>query len=128
MNNKKGLRTIAAVAALAFTVGAAAQDNPGGSAVETETGGSAPYIVGTLPFAAYELYANAGYLIYDTEARVTSPLGPVVVEDSGDEFTWSTGTGPTMFHTLNLRLEHEMFEVREVNNLGTFWLADAFSF
>ena len=127
MKNRKGLTSIAAVAAMAFAVGASAQDNPGGTAVETD--GLAPYIVGTLPFAAYALFASAGYLIYDTEARVTSPLGSVVVEDNGDEFTWNAGADLPMCHTLNLRLEHETFDVhKKVNDANAQLLAGAFRF
>jgi len=96
--------------------------------VEIETDGFAPYIVGTLPFAAFELFAKAGYLIYDTEARVTSPLGSVVVEDSGDGFTWSAGVGLTLFDTFNLRLEYEMFDIEEVDDANALWLTGAFRF
>jgi hypothetical protein len=96
--------------------------------LEVETDGFAPYIVGTLPFAAFELFAKAGYLIYDTEARVTSPLGSVVVEDSGDEFTWSAGVGLTMFDAFNLRLEYEMFDVQQVDDANALWLTGAFRF
>lgn len=96
--------------------------------LEVETDGFAPYIVGTLPFAAFELFAKAGYLIYDTEARVTSPLGSVVVEDSGDEFTWSAGLGLTAFETFNLRLEYEMFDVQQVDDANALWLTGAFRF
>lgn len=95
---------------------------------EIETDGFAPYIVGTLPFAAFELFAKAGYLIYDTEARVTSPLGSVVVEDSGDDFTWSAGVGLTVFDAFNLRLEYEMFDVQEVDDANALWLTGAFRF
>lgn len=96
--------------------------------LEVETDGFAPYIVGTLPFAAFELFAKAGYLIYDTEARVTSPLGSVVVEDSGDEFTWSAGLGLTVFDTFNLRLEYEMFDVQQVDDANALWLTGAIRF
>ena len=96
--------------------------------LEVETDGFAPYIVGTLPFAAFELFAKAGYLIYDTEARVTSPLGSVVVEDSGDEFTWSAGVGLTLADTFNLRLEYEMFDVQQVDDANALWLTGAFRF
>jgi len=96
--------------------------------VEVETDGFAPYIVGTLPFAAFELFAKAGYLIYDTEARVTSPLGIVVVDESDEEFTWSAGLGLTLFETLNLRLEYEMFDVQNVDDANALWLTGAFRF
>lgn len=96
--------------------------------VEVESDGVAPYIVGTLPFAAFELFAKAGYLIYDTEARVTSPLGVVVVDESDEEFTWSAGLGLTVFDTFNLRLEYEMFDVQNIDDANALWLTGAFRF
>ncbi len=96
--------------------------------VEVETEGFAPYIVGTLPFAAFELFAKAGYLVYDTEARVTTPLGSTVAEDSGDDFTWTAGVGLTLFDTFNLRLEYEMFDIEEVDDANALWLTGAFRF
>lgn len=96
--------------------------------VEVESDGFAPYIVGTLPFAAFELFAKAGYLVYDTEARVTSPLGVVVVDESDEEFTWSAGLGLTLFETFNLRLEYEMFDVQNIDDADALWLTGAFRF
>lgn len=124
--NKKGFASIvAAVAAAAFAAGVSAHDMDSSTTAAVETDGFAPYIVGTLPFAAYELFSTAGYLIYDTEARVTSPLGAVVVDDSGE---WSSGMGLTEFDTFNLRLEHEKFDVQEVDDANALWLAGAFRF
>ena len=133
MNNTKGIfGTAAAIAALAFASCAYAQDdNESGLPATTlavETDGFAPYIVGTLPFAAFELFAKAGYLVYETEARVTSPLGSVVVDDIGDEFTWSAGLGLTVFDTSNLRLEYELFDVQEVDAANALGLTGAFRF
>lgn len=96
--------------------------------VEVETDGFAPYIVGTLPIGAFELFAKAGYLVYDTDARVTTPLGSTVVKDSGDDFTWSAGAGVTLFDTFNLRLEYEMFDIEEVDDANALWLTGAFRF
>jgi hypothetical protein len=96
--------------------------------VEVETDGFAPYIVGTLPFAAFELFAKAGYLVYDTKARISSPLGTVVVDESDEEFTWSAGLGLTLFETFNLRLEYEMFDVQNVDDANALWLTGAFRF
>ena len=96
--------------------------------VEIESDGFAPYVVGTLPFAAFELFAKAGYLIYDTEARVTSPTGTVVTDESDEEFTWSAGLGLNVFETLNLRLEYEMFDVQNIDDANALWLTGAFRF
>jgi hypothetical protein len=96
--------------------------------VEVETDGFAPYIVGTLPFGAFELFAKAGYLIYDTEARVDSPFGTVITDESGEEFTWSGGLGFTLFETFNMRLEYEMFDVDNIDDADALWLTGAFRF
>jgi len=96
--------------------------------VEIETDGFAPYVVGTLPFAAFELFAKAGYLVYETKARVTSPSGTTVVDDNDEEFTWSAGVGLNLFETLNLRLEYEMFDVQNIDDANALWLTGAVRF
>lgn len=96
--------------------------------VEIETDGFAPYVVGTLPFAAFELFAKAGYLVYETKARVTSPSGTTVVDDSDEDFTWSAGVGLNLFETLNLRLEYEMFDVHNIDDANALWLTGAVRF
>jgi opacity protein-like surface antigen len=99
-----------------------------GTFVEIETDGFAPYIVGSLPFAAFELFAKAGYLVYDTEVRVTTPLGSGVTDESDEEFTWSAGLGLTVFDAFNVRLEYEMFDVQNVDDANALWLTGAFRF
>lgn len=143
MTIRKGMTGIAtAVAAMAFAASATAQDAYVGSlgdtiAVHTITSpdgiagadGVAPYLVGTLPFAAFELSASAGYLVYATEARVTSPLGSVVVKDSGDDFTVNAGAGLAQFDTFNkARPEYESFDVEDIDDVNALSLADAPAF
>ena len=96
--------------------------------VETETDGFAPYVVGTLPLGPFELFAKAGYLFYETKTRVTSPLGSVSDEESGDDFTWSAGLGLTLFERMNLRLEYEQFDLAETDDSNALWLTAAFRF
>lgn len=96
--------------------------------VEMETDGFAPYVVGTLPLGPFEAFAKAGYYFYDTDVRVTSPLGTAKSHDSGDDFTWSAGVGLTLFETFNLRLEYEQFDFDNVDNSNALWLTGSFRF
>lgn len=96
--------------------------------VEIETDGFAPYVVGTLPFGPFEAFAKAGYFVYDTKARITSPSGTATSKDSDEAFTWSAGLGLTLAKTFNVRLEYEMFDIQEVDDANALWLTGAFRF
>ncbi|HEY5559472.1 MAG TPA: outer membrane beta-barrel protein [Steroidobacteraceae bacterium] len=95
---------------------------------KTETDGFAPYVVGTFPLGPFELFAKAGYYIYETDARVTTPLGTATGSDSGDDFTWTAGAGVTIFDTFNLRLEYEQFDFENTDDSTALWLTGAFRF
>ena len=95
---------------------------------ETETDGFAPYVVGTLPVGIFDLFAKAGYYMYETNTRVTSPLGIARSSQSGDDFTWSLGAGVTFFKNFNLRLEYEQFDFQNTDNSNALWLNGTFRF
>jgi OOP family OmpA-OmpF porin len=95
---------------------------------EVETDGFAPYVVGTLPFGPFEVFAKAGYFFHETDARVTSPLGTATASDSGEDFTWSAGLGLTIAKTFNLRLEYEQFDFDDIDDSNALWLTGAFRF
>jgi OOP family OmpA-OmpF porin len=94
----------------------------------TETDGFAPYVVGTLPFGPFEVFAKAGYYFYETDARVTTPIGSTSASDSGDDFTWTAGAGVTFFDTFNLRLEYEQFDFENTDDSNALWLTGSFRF
>ena len=96
--------------------------------VEVETDGFAPYIVGTIPIGFFEVFAKAGYLWYDVNARIDSPLGTASASDSDSDFTWSAGVGLNFFERFNVRLEYVQFDFNDVNNANALWLTGAFRF
>jgi len=99
-----------------------------GVIARTETDGFAPYLVGTVPLGPFELFARAGYLFYETDSRVTSPLGTFTSNESGDDFTWSAGVGMTLAETINLRLEYEQFDFANTSSSNALWLTAAYRF
>ncbi len=96
--------------------------------VEVKTDGFAPYIVGTIPIGFFEVFAKAGYLWYDVNARIDSPLGTASSSDSDSDFTWSAGVGLNFFERFNVRLEYEQFDFNDVDNANALWLTGAFRF
>jgi len=99
-----------------------------GTFAETETDGFAPYVVGTLPVGIFDFFAKAGYYMYETRTRVTSPLGTASSKQNGDDFTWSLGAGVTFFDSFNLRLEYEQFDFQNTNDSNALWLTGTFRF
>ncbi len=95
---------------------------------ETETDGFAPYVVGTLPVGIFDFFAKAGYYLYETRTRVTSPLGTASSKQSGDDFTWSLGAGVTFLKNFNLRLEYEQFDFQNTDDSNALWLTGTFRF
>jgi len=94
-----------------------------------ETDGIAPYVVGTLPIGDwFEVFAKAGYYWYDTEARLTTPLGTTSDKDSDQTFTWSAGLGVNIFERMNVRLEYEQFDFNKADTSNALWLTGAFRF
>ncbi len=95
----------------------------------TETDGFAPYVVGTLPLGDwFELFAKVGYYWYDTEVKLTTPLGTVSDSESNETFTWSAGAGVNVFEHMNFRLEYEQFDFDEADDASALWLTAAFRF
>lgn len=93
-----------------------------------ETDGFAPYVVGSLPIGWFEAFAKAGYYFYEVEARLSSPLGTVREDESGDTFTWSAGLGLTIFERANIRLEYEQFDFDDIDDSSALWLTGALRF
>ena len=99
-----------------------------GTTVEIETDGFAPYLVGTVPLGPFELFGKAGYYFYDTKVRVDSGGAVTSSSDNDEAFTWTAGVGLTLMKTLNLRLEYEEFDVKDVDDANALWLTAAFRF
>lgn len=100
-----------------------------GTRLTTETDGFAPYVVGTLPIGDwFELFAKAGYLWYDTEARLSTPAGTTRDSQGDETFTWSAGAGLNVFSRVNIRLEYEQFDFDEADDAEALWLTAAYRF
>lgn len=94
----------------------------------TETDGFAPYVVGTLPIGWFEVFAKAGYYWYDTEARLSTPLGSVRDSESDSTFVWSAGLGVNVLQRVNIRLEYEQFDFDRADDAEALWLTGAYRF
>lgn len=94
----------------------------------TETDGIAPYVVGTLPIGWFEVFAKAGYYWYDTEARLSTPLGALRDSESDSTFVWSAGLGVNVFQRVNIRLEYEQFDFDQADDSKALWLTGAYRF
>ncbi len=94
----------------------------------TETDGFAPYVVGTLPIGWFEVFGKAGYYWYDTEARLSTPLGTVSDSESDSTFVWSAGLGVNVFQRVNIRLEYEQFDLDRADSSEALWLTGAYRF
>lgn len=100
-----------------------------GTRLTLETDGFAPYVVGTLPLGDwFELFAKAGYYWYDTEARLSTPLGSTSDSESNETFTWSAGAGLNVFERVNFRLEYEQFDFDEADDSAALWLTAGYRF
>jgi len=95
----------------------------------TETDGFAPYVVGTLPIGDwFEVFGKAGYYWYDTEARLSTPLGNASDSESDSTFVWSAGLGVNVFQRVNIRLEYEQFDFERADDSEALWLTGAYRF
>jgi opacity protein-like surface antigen len=96
--------------------------------VTIETDGFAPYVVGTLPVGWFEVFAKAGYYWYETEVRLSTPIGSASDDDSDSTFTWSAGVGLNVFERINIRLEYEQFDFDQADDSKALWLTGAYRF
>jgi opacity protein-like surface antigen len=87
---------------------------------EADTKGWAPYVIGSLPFGIWEIFARAGVMFYDLEV---STNGIPDIDDSSSAFTWGAGAGVTFLERLNLRLEYERVEISDLDAAEAIWLS-----
>jgi opacity protein-like surface antigen len=103
----------------------APEDTIGGTKIETEISGVAPYLVGTLPLGPIELFARVGYYFYDIEVNAQN-IGSL--DDSDEDLAYGAGLGITLFEHLNVRLEYEIIDVSAVDDANALWLSGAWRF
>jgi len=84
--------------------------------VETEADGWEGYVVGMLPLGPVELFAKAGLLAYDVEAKVSGAGNSASASDSGEELAYGVGAS-IGFGNLKLRAEYQLYDVDDVEDL-----------
>jgi hypothetical protein len=93
--------------------------------VAAKTDGFAASVVGTLPLAFIELFARAGLIFYDVEVdRGTTS----VVDEGDDDFVYSAGIGFVLFERVNLQLEYEVLDIKELDTSDAWWLNASWRF
>jgi hypothetical protein len=103
-------------------------DDIGGSTVDVELSGLAPFVTGTLTLGPVELFAKLGYLFYDLEVDVAD--GDFIAESGSDEdLVYGVGAGIILFDRLQTRLEYEIVDVSEtLDDADALWLSAAWRF
>jgi OOP family OmpA-OmpF porin len=95
---------------------------------DVEISGFAPYLVGTLPIGAIELFAKVGYYFYDAEVTGTSQGVSVSDDVSDEDLVYAAGVGLVLFKHLAARLEYEIVDVSDVEDASALWLTGAWRF
>jgi OOP family OmpA-OmpF porin len=100
----------------------------GGTQVETELSGVAPYAVGTIALGPVELFAKVGYLFYDLDVKAA---GQKIGSVSGgqDDFIFGVGAGVVLFKHLQTQLEYEYVDTsKTLDSVDAVWLSAAWRF
>jgi OOP family OmpA-OmpF porin len=97
---------------------------------QVDISGFAPYVVGTLPLGAFELFAKAGYYYYDVKLSVDldSPGPGVDSSHTRSNFLYGAGAGVTLAEHLNIRAEYETVKIENADSSDAFWLSGAWRF
>jgi hypothetical protein len=103
-------------------------DDLGGSSVDADFSGVAPYVTGTLPLGPVELFAKLGYLFYNLEVEVA---GADITSESGsdEDLIYGIGAGIVLFDHLQTSIEYEIIDVSEtLDDADALWLSAAWRF
>jgi opacity protein-like surface antigen len=96
-----------------------------------ELAGFQPAIYGTFPIGPVELFGKVGYYFYDVD------IGLNLDDDSEDNFSADTseealsygfGAGVTLFERLHARVEYEIIDSDNLDDLDAIWLSGAWRF
>ena len=98
--------------------------------VDASVDGFAPYVVGTIPLGRFfEVYGRLGYYFYDANLRQDSELdGRVQFDEESEDLVWGGGIGANIGEKLNLRLEYERFDLKNLDDADAVWLTAAWRF
>ena len=93
--------------------------------------GFTPSIIGTLPLGPIELFAKAGYYMYNVKLDVNvQSLGTAGLQSSHSrsDFVYGAGAGVTVMEHLNFRGEYERIKIGDYGNSDALWLSAAWRF
>nr|WP_298726468.1 porin family protein [uncultured Steroidobacter sp.] len=99
-----------------------------------ELSGFGAYLIGTLPITVFELSAKAGWYWHDVKLRVNfdnvgAGNGDVINTDTNrDAFTYGVGVGVTVIDHINLKIEYERFDLKDLEDPYALWLTGAWRF
>jgi outer membrane immunogenic protein len=97
---------------------------------DLDISGFAPYVIGTLPLGAFEIFGKVGYYIYDVNLSVDFDNTSQGLESdhSRSDFLYGGGVGFTFFDHLHLRAEYEAVKIENASSSDAIWLAGAWRF
>jgi opacity protein-like surface antigen len=98
--------------------------------VDSSVDGFAPYVVGTIPIGKwFEIYGRLGYYFYDANVRQDDAVnGRVQFDEESEDLVWGGGIGANIGEKLNLRLEYERFDLKNLDDADALWLTAAWRF
>ena len=104
----------------------------GGTNLQIETSGYVARIEGTLPLAFFELFATAGIFYSDVDASTHTGTVKLQANERDTNPVYSVGAGFEIAERFVLRLEYEIIEIAEADNLDAdseaIWLTAAWRF
>jgi Outer membrane protein beta-barrel domain len=96
-----------------------------GQSVSSKTKGYTLSAMGTLPLGPVELFARAGWILYDVDVTRGNTK---VIDQSSDCAVYSAGVGITVLEHLNLNLEYEVIDISQYDKSDAIWLNAAWRF
>lgn len=91
--------------------------------------GVSPNIVGTLPLGRVELFAKAGYYMYQLQTQLNVGTGTVIeAKDTRANLLYSAGLGTNWTVHFNARLEYQRLNLDNANNSDALWLTAQWKF
>lgn len=95
------------------------------SGLEYESDGVAAFLVGFLPVGPLDFYAKGGLITWDTSAAVER--GPRIYSEDGTDLAYGVGAQFRIW-SLSARLEYEVFDIDDVDDLSMISLGLTFTF
>jgi hypothetical protein len=98
-------------------------DDMGGQDMTVDTTSVDLFAVGVLPIGLFEVFGKAGYSMWDSD--LSSVLGSS--SDSGNDLAYGIGAGYA-FGKVGVRVEYELFDIEDADNVSMFSVGAEFRF